>query len=127
MAKTKDLKKGDTVEITRTTVERKTVLVESASNYNFSDRFGNVYRVAADDPYEREGWAIVKHTPKVNPKPTHWPPQRGDVWRGKNGTEYHQLGIGDSAVWTHDNAFTNHDEMLKDSVTLVYRKGNTSL
>jgi hypothetical protein len=111
----KDLKVGDKVRI------YKDVTVAELGLEGFYDEKSFWYSDLSKWPRERDAHHVqLLERPKPN-YPQHWPPQDGDVWRGKDGNEYHVIS---GVVRSYTGGTETVDNLLSAFPVLLYRKGN---
>jgi len=114
-----DLKPGDKVRIYRDVIVDQVVRRVSVGFYDTNGDWNSDF---ARFPNERFAYLIDSVTRPVQENPEHWPPQRGDVWRDKNGKEYYFTKITMSRDDNNDIYYL--DEVKTKTPVLVYRKGN---
>ena len=108
----KDLSVGD-----RVIVSREVVVEETTSDGTFYSTDNAHFRVDPQDYATTWNVELLER-----PKPAHWPPQDGDVWRTKNGFEYHVLGV---KIMYSLSTSVSADHLLSYNPELVHRRGDS--
>jgi hypothetical protein len=112
-----DLKVGDTVDVTRRNMVITRVTASGAVLLQRPDGDAAWYMDSTDDIE----FTNIRHPEP--PKPAHWPPQPGDVWRGR-GTEWWVTPEA-TLLGSGGGELSSADTLLGMGPVLAHRKGDS--